>query len=79
MYLDRDVPNPIQPEKLDDYSPIDIDLLFRMHIHSALTIAKEHCEKLRENTAGQKSAVDFWTDMVDDLKQIELDIKLMTV
>lgn len=77
MYLDRDIPNPIQ-EKSESDDPVEVSNLFKIHIHYALEVAKSRCQELSENNSLNKSEVDFWCDMVDDLKQIEFDILLVS-
>jgi len=77
MYLNRDVPdNHIEPPQ--DESPVEVPRNFRAYIHNALEVAQGHCEYLARQDKPLKSAVDFWCDMVDDLKGIERDIELVS-
>jgi hypothetical protein len=75
--LDRDVPSEDKYEP-DDESPVDVPNPFREAIKKALEIAQDACRKLREEKNPKRSAIDFWCDMVDDLKRIDFDIKLVT-
>jgi hypothetical protein len=77
MYLTRDVADK-HVEVPQDSSPVDVPNLFKLHVHSALEVAKHQCELLIEDTNAMKSSIDFWTDMVDDLKGIQQDIELVS-
>ena len=77
MYLNRDVADK-HVERVQDDSPVHVPPFWARYISDALYEAERFCAKLKEETNPQQSAVDFWCDMVDDLKGIQRDIQLVS-